>query len=180
MEQNEVNSPVDKTDIKVPSLNALACPQCKGKNLRVLGIQGSRRNAFVSALPFGMISAMDNVAEKTSKLTPMEYKCEACGTKFEAYPFKSTPDEILDAPCTVNFHRLGALTGMAVPQLVWLNGVCMKWVANKQSVTFQTFIKHNVVVVTDHCGVAFKGHFTFEAKSGGTQEIKFKRKFIIE
>jgi len=67
---------------------------------------------------------------------------------------------------------------MAVSCGVWLNGVKVATIDNGKTITFETSVRHNVIFLTDQYGVAFKDDYRFEAKSGGTMEFQFKRKFF--
>ncbi len=162
-----------------PSVYELACPKCADKDLKILGTKGSKGKALGIGMAFGAVGNL--VASSMSKddytLQPVKYKCKACGKKFDALPLSAKPEELLDAPCTIHFTRLSCFAGMAVSQSVYLNGVKVASVGNGKSVEFQTFVKNNTIFVTDHNGVAFKGRYKFEAQSGGTEEIRFKKKF---
>ena len=165
---------------KFPSLHALSCPKCGKNDFKVLGTKGAKGAAVGIGMAFGAIGNL--VASATSKdnyeLKPVQYKCKACGKKFDSYPSEAAPEEILDKPCTINFNRLSCFTGMAVAQNVWLNGIKVGSVNNGKSITFQTFTKHNTVFVTDQYGVVIKEDHKFEAQSGDTVELNFKRKFV--
>ncbi len=67
---------------------------------------------------------------------------------------------------------------MAVAQHVWLNGVKVGTVGNGKSISFPVHTKYNTLFVTDQYGVAFKGNYKFEAVSGGTVDVRFKKKFL--
>ena len=59
-----------------------------------------------------------------------------------------------------------------------MNGIKMGTIKNGSKLTFETNTRTNTIFVTDHHGVAFKGHYTFTAEEGGEEYIKFKKKFI--
>ena len=164
----------------VPSIYGLACPKCQNGDLKIVGTKGSKGAAIGMGLALGAVgNLIANASNKDDfSLRPIQYKCKSCGNKFESLPLVAKPEEILEKPCTVNFHRLSRFAGMAVSQDVWLNGVKVGTVKNGQSITFETVTKHNTVFVTDQYGVAFKGDRKFEAQSGGTEEIRFKGKFL--
>ncbi len=166
--------------INAPSLHGLACPNCHKHDLKVLGIKGAKGKSIGIGAAFGAIGNVvaSAVSQNDFSLQPIQYKCNSCGSKFESLPLTAGPEELLSAPCTVNFKRLSSFVGMAVAQHVWINGVKVGPVGNGKTLTFQTMIKHNTVFVTDQYGVAFKGDYQFEAQSGGTVEIRFKRKFV--
>lgn len=163
----------------LPTLQGLACPKCGQSDLKIVGAKGGMGKAMGVGMAFGAIGNL--IASAASKgdytVQPTQYKCKACGKKFEAYPLTAGEDELLETPCTVNFQRLSSFVGMAVAQHVWLNGVKIGSVGNGKMLTFQTQTKHNTLWVTDQYGVAFKGDYKFEAQPGGTVEVKFKRKF---
>lgn len=164
---------------QLPSLHGLRCPHCGATEYKVIGVKGGKGKAVGIGMAFGAIGNLIASAASKGDLTaePVQYKCASCGKKFDTYPLTAGPEELLEAPCTVNFHRLSSFVGMAVTQQVWLNGVKVASVGNGKMVTFQTFTRHNTIFVTDQYGVAFKGHFTFEAQPGGTVDVRFKRKF---
>ena len=170
---------MENQTVNIPSTYALACPNCQKKDLKIIGTKGSKGAAIGVSVAFGAIGNL--VANSTSKddfsLKPIQYKCSACGKKFESLPLAAEPEEILETPCTVSFTRLSSFVGIAVAQNVWLNGVKVATVSNGKTVIFETSAKHNTVFVTDQYGVAFKGDYKFEAQSGGSEEIRFKRKF---
>lgn len=162
-----------------PSLFGLVCPKCQKDSLKILGTKGAKGKAAGIGMAFGAVGNL--VASSMSKndftLQPVQYQCNACKGKFETLPLVAGPEEALETPCTVHFTRLSSFVGMAVNQDVWINGVKVATVGNGKSVTFQTSVRHNVIFVTDQYGVAFKGDYKFEAQSGGTVEVRFKRKF---
>lgn len=172
-------SPQNTKQANYPSTRDLVCPKCSGSNLNILGTKGAKGTAVGMGMALGAIGNLvaDSISKDDFTFQPVNYKCASCGKKFEALPLKAKPDEILDQPCTVTFTRLSCFAGMAVSQNVWLNGMKAGSIGNGKTITFQTFVKHNTVFVTDQYGVAFKGHYTFEAQSGGTEEINFKKKF---
>lgn len=180
--QGAVAQSQNTEQVERPSLYALSCPKCRKNDIKILGTKGSRGAAAGVGMAFGAIGNM--VASSISKgdfaVQPIQYKCNSCGNKFESLPLTAEPDELLEAPCTVNFKRLSGFAGMAVAQHVWLNGVKIGSVANGKTLTFQTFTKHNTVFVTDQYGVAFKGDYKFEAQSGGNIDVRFKRKFLYD
>ena len=164
----------------VPSIHGLTCPKCQNGDLKIVGTKGSKGAAIGMGLALGAVgNLIANASNKDDfSLRPIQYKCKSCGNKFESLPFVAKPEEILEKPCTVTFHRLSRFAGMAVSQDVWLNGVKVGTVKNGKSITFETVTKHNTVFVTDQYGVAFKGDRKFEAQSGGTEEIRFKGRFL--
>lgn len=162
-----------------PSTHELACPECKSNNLKILGTKGAKGTAVGVGMAFGAIGNLvaNSISKNDYTIQPVKYKCNSCGKKFDSLPFNAKPEEILDKPCTITFKRLSSFVGMAVSQNVWLNGVKVGSIGNGKSITFQTFVKYNTVFVTDQYGVAFKDSYKFEAQSGGTEDIRFKKKF---
>lgn len=174
------NQNANQGQVDAPSIYALACPKCNSKDYRILGAKGGKGQAIGMGMALGAVGSLisNSMNKDDFSIQPMRYKCNACKNKFEAMPFKATPDELLDAPCTVHFKRLSRFTGMAVSQHVWINGVKAGVVGNGKEISFPTYTKHNTVFVTDQYGVAFKGDYKFEAVSGGNVEIRFKGKFV--
>lgn len=163
-----------------PSLYKLTCPKCGQNNLKVLGTKGAKGASVGIGMAFGAVGNLvaSSMSKDEAAVQPVKYQCLACKNKFDSLPLNAEPDEILDQPCNINFTRLSSFVGMAVVQGVWLNGVKVGTVGNGKSISFPTFTKHNTVFVTDQYGVVINGDYKFEAQSGGTQELKFKRKFV--
>lgn len=180
--QQNLNPEVQENSAQpgVPSIEGLTCPKCQKADLKILGTKGSKGAAIGMGMALGAVgNLIANASNKNDfSLRPIQYKCKSCGNKFESLPLMAKPEELLDTPCTVTFHRLSRFVGMAVSQDVWLNGIKVGTVKNGKSITFETVTKHNTVFVTDQYGVAFKGDRKFEAQSGGTEEIRFKGKFL--
>lgn len=174
------NAAENSEQTKIPSVYGIVCPKCQKGDLTIVGTKGSKGAAIGMGLALGAVGNL--IANASNKgdfsLKPIQYKCKSCGNKFESYPLVAKPEEMLEKPCTVNFHRLSRFVGMAVSQDVWLNGVKVGTVGNGKSITFQTVTKHNTIFVSDQYGVAFKGDFKFEAQEGGTVEVNFKGKFV--
>lgn len=174
------NQSADGAQINYPSLYRLTCPKCGQNDLKVLGTKGAKGASVGIGMAFGAVGNLvaSSMSKDEATLQPVQYQCKSCKNKFDSLPFNAELDEILDQPCTINFTRLSSFVGMAVVQGVWLNGVKIGTISNGKSMTFQTFTKHNTVYVTDQYGVVINGDYKFEAQSGGTQEIRFKRKFV--
>lgn len=166
--------------INFPSIFGLSCPKCKAYDLKIKGIKGSLGAEIGIGIAFGAIGNLvqNSTSKKDFDVQPIQYKCKSCGKKFESFPVIANVAEVLDVPCTIIFTRLSSFYGMAVAQHVWLNGVKVGLVGNNKTITFQTFIKYNTIFVTDQYGMAFKGDFKFEAQSGGSVDVRFKRKFV--
>lgn len=171
-EQNKVQG-------NFPSVTELVCPNCQKNDFKIIGTKGAKGKAIGMGMALGAIGNI--VANSMSKddysLQPVQYKCNACKKKFESLPFTAKPEEVLEKPCMIHFTRLSCFAGMAVAQNVYLNGAKVGSVGNGKSIDFPTRVKNNTVFVTDQYGVAFKGCYKFVAQSGGTEEIKFKKKF---
>lgn len=167
------------TQKNFPSVSGLVCPKCQKDDLKILGTKGAKGKALGVGMAFGAVGNL--VANSMSKddysLQPVKYQCNACKHKFESLPLTAREEELLEEPCTIHFTRLSCFAGMAVAQNVYLNGVKVGSVGNGKSIDFQTFVRNNTVFVTDQYGVAFKGCYKFEAHSGGTENISFKKKF---
>ena len=163
----------------LPSLYALKCPKCGGQDLLPLGEKGAAAAAFGKQFAFGAIGNLvaSSNAQKDAVTSPIQYKCKKCNNKFVSPPLQAGPDEMLSAPCTVNFTRLSSFVGMAIVHVVYLNGVKVSPVKNGKTVTFPTYLKYNTIFVTDPHGVAFRDIYRFEAQPGGVVNVKFNRKF---
>ncbi len=161
-----------------PSLYRLRCPHCGSDQFKILGKKGAAGKAVAVAGAAGAIGnlAANFTGNESGAFEPVNYRCGQCGKKFEAAPLAAEADEILADPCTVVFRRLSSLAGMAA-QWVWLNGVKMGAAGNGKTLEFEIRTKYNILFVTDQYGVAFKDDYRFEARSGGTAEVSFKRKF---
>ena len=161
------------------STHSLVCPVCGNGDLRIMGTKKSSAGEIGAVMAFGAIANLtaDMNSKNDYSQTPVWYKCKACRKKFASSPIEAAPEEILEKPCSVSFTRLSSFIGMAVSQQVWLNGVKVASVRNGKTVTFETSVRHNTIFVTDQYGVAFPGDYKFEAESGGSVEVRFKRKF---
>jgi DNA-directed RNA polymerase subunit RPC12/RpoP len=164
----------------LPSLYLLKCPYCGSSELQVVGTKGSTGKALATTIAFGAIGNLVAGANAAGDLTTSEiqYKCASCKKKFDSWPLDATPEEYLPAPCTIHFERVGSFVGMAVPQIVYLNGAKIGPVKNGQTVDFLTYLKYNTIFVTDQHGLAFKGSHRFEALPGGNIPVRFNRKFL--
>ena len=164
---------------QLPSLYYVKCQKCGANDYRILGTKGSIGKTAGAAV-FGAVGAL--VADATNKDTveykPLRFKCSACGNKFESLPLTAQQEELLSAPCTISFTRLGSFVGMAVQQTIWLNGIAVARIGNKQPIQLSTLLRYNTLFVTDQTGLAFKGHYSFEAAPNGSVQVNFKRKFV--
>lgn len=169
-----------KSPLQTASMHQLNCPACGAKDFTIIGSKGAKGKSIGISAAFGAVGALaaNAMAKDDYSIEPVGYKCKACKKKFESLPLTASPEELLEEPCQIVFERMSAFAGIAVSQTVWLNGVKVASVKNKQTVEFPTFVKHNTIFVTDQFGVAFKGHYTFEAQPGGKLSVKFKRKFV--
>lgn len=164
----------------LPSLYRLTCPSCGSGDFLVAGVKGSMGKSMATTLAFGAIGNLVAGANAEADWTtqPLQYKCNGCKKKFESGPLVAGQDELLSAPCNIHFERPGSFVGMAVPQIVYLNGLKIGPVGNKKSIDFPTYLKYNTLFVTDQHGVAFKGNYKFEAAPGGNIHVRFNRKFM--
>ena len=165
--------------VNVPSTYYLKCPYCGAGNFRILGKKGALGASIGIGVAFGALGNIvtNAVTKDDYAYEPINYKCESCGQKFEAYPLAAQPDEILPAPCKVVFTRLSSFVGMWVSQSVWMNGIKMGPIKNGKTLEFDTYVKNNTLFVTDQYGVAFRGSYKFEAQPGACVTVRFKRKF---
>ena len=163
------------------------CPHCKSNDLLVTGANGSvGRTVIVTLLsilfmPIGlilipwfyrMISARTIASD-----WPIKYKCKKCDHKFTREPVRASQEEMLSAPCVIEFERISSLVGAAMPQIVHINGVKVASIKNGKTIAFQTLVKHNVIFVTDQYGNAFLGQYTFEAEANTSVLLRFNRVF---
>ena len=169
------------SELQVPSLYYLRCPKCGASELRLLGEKGALGKSLAIGAAFGSIGLMVAASDASSKpivTEALKYKCKQCKNKFVTYPLPAKEDELLATPCKVTFTRVFSMFGMAVPQILYINGMKVGPIKNGQSHTFETAIKYNTLHVTDANGVAFADEYNFEAADGGEVIAKFKRKFI--
>jgi ribosomal protein L40E len=173
-------TPAAYAGMSIPSLYALRCPSCGGGNLQALGEKGATSKSIGTALAFGAIGniAVSSRAAKNLETSPMQYKCVSCGNKFVTAPLMAQPEEMLAAPCNVNFQRVSSFVGAAIAHIVYLNGVKAGPVKNGKTISFPTNIRYNTIFVTDPHGVAFKDMYRFEAQPGGSVDVRFNRKFL--
>ena len=168
------------SELQIPSLYNLKCPSCESTELTILGQKGSTGKAVALQVAFGAIGTLiANSGVKAQEETkPLQYKCKQCRKKFVTYPLPATEDELLSAPCKIVFQRVKSMVGMAVLQIVYLNGMRVGPIKSGASFEFETNIKHNTIFVTDLHGMAFRDKYKFEAVAGGSISVQFKRKFI--
>lgn len=165
----------------VPSLYHVRCPKCGSANFRMIGLKGAAGKSLGVQLAFGAIGSLASSHSASGRVAvePLQYQCDDCKEKFVAEPLQATPEEMLETPAVVNLERVKNFAGMAVPQIVYINGYKIGEVANGKVLSFQTPLRYNVLTVTDHFGVAFKtGTTRFEAQPGGTVNLKFNHKFV--
>jgi DNA-directed RNA polymerase subunit RPC12/RpoP len=163
-----------------PSLLNLRCPKCSSAELVVLGTEGSLGKAMGVSILFGAVGNLvaSSQASKDLETKPIKYKCSACHEKFVTMPHQAAPEEFLAAPCTINFERVSSFMGMAVAQIVHLNGIKIGPIKNGQTLSFSTAVRYNTLFVTDMHGLAFKGVYRFEAQPGAMVAVRFNRKFL--
>jgi len=165
---------------EIRSMNQIACPNCHNRELKILGLKGALAKELALGWLFGAIAhlAVNSKSKNDRSLRPIRCKCKICRHKFEVLPSIAQPEEILSKPCVIRFTRLSSFNGMAVSCCVWLNGVKVANIDNGKTITFETFVRHNIIFVTNQYGVAFQGDYRFDAENNGTREIRFKRKFL--
>ena len=165
----------------IATLKGLKCPQCGSEELQIKeGKAGGTGKAMAGGILGGAIVnlVVSSNASKNVETTPSSYVCKSCKHKFQTMPLDAPEEDILDAPCAINFTRLGSFVGSAVAQIVYLNGVNCGPVKNGKTIALQTSNRWNAIFVTDQYGVAFPSVYRFEAVPGGMVEAKFLRKFV--
>ena len=164
----------------IATIKGMSCPQCGSEDLNIKGKVGGVGAGVAGALLGGAIVnlAVSSHASKNVETVPIAYVCNGCKHKFQSLPLSAPEEDILDAPCTINFTRLGSFVGAAVAQIVYLNGVNCGPVKNGKTLTLQTSNRWNAMFVTDQYGAAFPKAYRFEAVPGGTVEVKFRRQFV--
>ncbi|MGI6546441.1 MAG: hypothetical protein ACOX2M_08520 [Fastidiosipilaceae bacterium] len=164
----------------VATLKGMKCPQCESEELTIKGKVDGVGNSVVGTILGGAIVqlAVSKNASKNVETTPIAFVCLKCKHKFQSYPLNAPLEDMLDAPCTIQFTRLGSMVGAALAQFVYLNGVNCGPVKNGKTITLQTGNRWNTLYVTDHYGVASPSVYRFEAAPGGTIAVKFRRKFV--
>jgi Zn finger protein HypA/HybF involved in hydrogenase expression len=163
-----------------PSLHRLTCPKCGSSDLEIKGTEGSLAKAVGVFAAFGAVGnlVMSANAAKNLETEPIKYKCNNCSDKFTSMPLPAQPDEFLSTPCTISFERVSNFVGMAVAQIVYLNGIKIGPIKNGKTITFSTVVRYNTLFATDGAGVAGKGAYRFEAQPGGNVHVRFNRKFL--
>ncbi len=166
----------------IATLKGLKCPQCGSEDLLAVGKRGAGGGEIAAVLLGGavanLIVSRNAVKEGSGSAEPLGYRCRACKAKFQSLPLTAAGEDVLSAPCTIYFTRLGSFVGAMVAQVVYLNGVRCGAVKNGKTISFQTSNRWNTLFVTDQYGVAFADMYRFEAVPGGVVEVKFNRKFV--
>jgi len=162
------------------SISDMKCPQCGGNDFNILGVKGGVLRSVGTAAAFGAIGNIvaGKMAAGNIETEPIQYKCKKCKYKFIGEPIEAPEEEKLSAPCNIYFKREINFVGAGVPQIVYLNGIKIGPVKNGNMIMFPTHIKQNIIFVTDQYGVAFAGHYTFEAQPDTKIVVRFNRKFI--
>jgi len=157
------------------SIEAVKCPHCGGESFTFKGEDGALSSSLTTAFLFGAVGELVTAssAKKNVDINPLKYKCNSCRKSFLTKPGQAADDELLSEPCTVHFKRMSNILGAAVPFLIYLNGVKISPVKNGKVVSFYTYVKKNVIFVTDHHGLPFKNSTSaFEAEPGGHVTIR--------
>ena len=157
----------------IATLKDFRCPKCGSDDILPMGKKGAAGGEIAAAFLGGAIANLA-VSSSASKQTaaaaePLAYRCKVCGNKFTSLPLEAADEDVLPAPCTINFTRKSPFVGAAVVQMVYLNG---------KTISFQTENRWNTLYVTDAYGVAFKDIYRFEAVPGGEVNVSFNRKFL--
>lgn len=166
----------------IASLKDLRCPACGNEDILPIGKKGAAGGEIAAAFMGGAIAnlAVSSSASKESAGTaePLSYRCRACKNKFVSLPLEAADEDILSAPCRINFTRQKSFVGAAVVQMVYLNGVSCGPIKNGMTISFSTENRWNTLFVTDAYGVAFPDVYRFEAGPGGEVNVSFNRKFV--
>jgi len=160
-----------------PTLYRMKCPYCGSDIFRPLGLKGAMGKSIGIGAAFGAIGAMvaSSMSQGDLSYEPIKYQCEICKKKFEALPLKAQPDEILSAPCRITITRLSSFVGMAVSQMVYINGIKVGSLSNKGTVMFDVVTRYNTLFITDQYGMVFrKNCMRFEANPGDFMTFRFK------
>lgn len=153
------------------------CPHCGNNDLIITGAEGAGWRSFISYLLLGWLISRWVFAKTIADNWPINYKCKKCNHKFTGKLIKAPQEEMLSAPCIIEFERISGFVGAWILQIVHLNGVKIAPIKNGKTITFQTHVKHNVLFVTDEYGNAFPEPYTFEAKANTSVLVRFNRKF---
>ena len=136
------------------------------------------------AYKFASISELRCPACTSQEINPfnekelVEYQCNNCKNKFESGPLQAPQDETLPYPCTVIFERLSGYSVSAADLTVYLNGAKVGRIGSGQAISFQTFVKRNIIFVADHQGSIFGDAYRFGVEPGATVIVRFDNKFI--
>ncbi|MEA5048987.1 MAG: zinc ribbon domain-containing protein [Eubacteriales bacterium] len=129
------------------------CPNCGSgaEALRPLGAKGSRGTGAAVTMAFG--AAGNLVAQRAAAnqliTLPIEYKCSCCKQKFTVYSEQADPSELLAKPAVILLTRRSGMLGAAVARFILLNGEKIGMVKNNKSVSFQTNVRHNELLMLD-------------------------------
>jgi hypothetical protein len=155
------------------------CPKCGSAEWRPLGLSGYAGRSLMMAL-LGVIGngIAGSALRKKKDNDPFVLKCEACGEKWKAAPSEAAGEEELESPCKITVSRPSGFVGAAVGQYLFLNGIRIGVLKNREALSFQTHVKHNILYGVDLAGAVFKDYRRFEAEPGGHITFSFNRKFI--
>ena len=167
------------TNDTIASLIKMKCPRCGGADFKVIGNKGAAARSILIGGAFGAIGSMvaGRSAAKDMETKPVNYKCTNCKHTYSDVPSDAPEEEILSVQCIISFERVSNFVGAAIPQVVYLNGIKIGTIKNGKKITFPTFVKKNIIFVTDQFGNAFPGHYTFEAQPNTSILVRFNRKF---
>jgi len=168
--------PVTHLNNNIMTIKDMKCPVCGADEFIAIGSKGAGWRMIIGAF-IGWFLFRQFFAKKITANWPVYYKCKKCKHKFLGEPVEAPREEILSAPCVIQFERTWNLVGAALLQIVHLNGLKIGTVKNGKTITFQTHVRKNVIFVTDQYGVAFSDQLTFEAQPGASMSVRFNRKF---
>lgn len=150
------------------------CPNCGSEKIRPLGARGARGTSVAVAAAFGAVgnlAAQRSASGKMSSL-PIEYKCGACRSKFLVYPEQAERSELLPRPAVVLLTRRSGMLGAAVARFILLNGEKVGTVKNNRSVSFQTNVLHNELLILDqYDATADQAPLRFDVSPGETVQV---------
>lgn len=168
------------SELQIPTLHNLSCPFCGSQDLHFLGLKGAVGKSVAIGAAFGALGSIvaSSTVSESEPTKPLYFKCKQCRKKFETYPLPAPSDEILATPCKISFQRIKSFAGLAVPYIVYLNGMRVGPIKNGESFQFDTNSRYNTLYVMNHHGLPFKSECRFEASAGATVAVQFKNKFV--
>lgn len=153
--------------------NGPACPHCGSTATSTRGASGATGRALLGG---GVLDSLGMVSHDLR----IRFTCQDCGESFVAEDAQWDATELAE-PCSITVIRERAMLGGAMPLFVHLNGQEVGSVKNGGTLEFETSVRSNSLVVTDHDRAAVKhgGDVMFEAESGGALTFRTRAgKFI--